>query len=182
METPIKPVSTFSIALPWGLVFGLYSGLTFVLWEAKVPIEEAARRGNGGLGTVLGWALALALVIVAHLQFKKKGDGFMSYGQGLTTALWAGLVGGILSAVIRFVYMKFIDPEYLAQMKEFALNQATKANSTEEGEQMAEKIMGFFMSPGMMSFLKCLSILFLYLIYGLIVSIFTKKESAAAPF
>jgi hypothetical protein len=182
METPVKPVSTFSIALPWGLVFGLFSGLSFILWEARIPIEEAARKGSGGIGTVLAWAAALGLVIFAHLQFKKKGDGFMSYGQGLVIAIWMGLIGGILSAIILFVYTKFINPEYLSQIKDFAMNEATKNSSSEEGEQMAEKMMGFIMSPGMMSFFKFLGVFFLHLIIGLIVSIFTKIESTAAPF
>lgn len=182
METPSKPVSTFSTALPLGIAFGLFSGLLFVLWEAQQPLEVASKKGGSGIGTFIGWAVALGLVIFAHMQFKKKGDGYMSYGQGLMMAIWMGLLGGILAALIFIIYTGVINPEYLQNVKDFAMEEATKNNDSEEGAEMAEKIMGVMMSPGVLGFFKFLGVFFLHLIFGLIVSIFTKKESAAAPF
>ena len=183
METTTKP-STIKIGAPLGLAFGIFSVLLFALWDAQIPIAEAAKKGTGGGGgsTVVGWAVALGLVIFAHIQFKKKGDGFMSYGQGLVTAIWMGVIGGITAAIALFVYLKFINPGYLEGIKDFALNEATKNSGSEEGAEMAEKMMGYILSPGAMAFFKCLGVFFLHLIIGLIVSIFTKKESAAAPF
>jgi hypothetical protein len=182
METSTQP-STFKIGAPLGVAFGIFTVALFALWDAQVPIAEAAKKGSsGGASTIVGWAVALGLVVFAHIQFKKKGDGFMSYGQGLVTAIWTGVIGGLVAAIALFVYLKFINPGYLEGIKDFALNEASKNSRSEEGTEMAEKIMGYVVSPGAMAFFKCLGVFFLHLIIGLIVSIFTKKESAPAPY
>lgn len=181
METSVKSPSAFSIALPLGLAYGLFNGLSFVLYESKIPLD-AANSGSGSIATFLSWAVVVGLTIFAHTQFKKKGDGFMSFGQGFVTALFMGLLGGILTAVIVFIYVSFINPGYLPAVREFAMEQATKNGNSDEGAAVAEKILGFMFSPGSMTFIKFLGPCFMFLIIGLIVSIFTKKESTAAPF
>lgn len=181
METSPKPVSTFSIALPLGLAYGVFNGLSFIIYESKIPLD-AAKNGSGNLATLLAWAVVVGLTIYAHMQYKKKGDGFMGYGQGLVMTIWMGLLGGVVSAVMVFVYLKFMNPEYLESVKDFAMSEASNNSSSDQETEMAEKIMGFMFSPGSMSFIKFLGPCFMFLIVGLIVSIFTKKESAAAPF
>lgn len=181
METQGTTVSPRSIALPLGLAYGLFSGAKFILFETVDP-EIATQEGSGGAVTAVPWIVAVALLAFAHQQFKKKGDGFMSFGQGYLISVLMGVFGGLAAAACMFVYLQFINPEYAVLMREFAVKEMSKGEVPEQQMEMMEKMAGIMTSPVAIAVMKWFMVLFLYLIIGLIVSIFTKKENSAAPF
>ncbi|WP_343030474.1 DUF4199 domain-containing protein, partial [Fulvivirga aurantia] len=66
----------------------------------------------------VGLIPTIALIVMAHNQFKSEGDGFMSYGQGLKIGMLVVLISSIISTVFFYVYIKFIDDTFIAAIRE----------------------------------------------------------------
>ena len=86
----------------------------------------------------VGLAIYIGAIILAHKEFKRHNGGFMTYGQGVLigtlTVFIAGLIGGLFS----FIYISYIDPNILEEMKEMQIAMMEKFGVPEE--QMDEAI------------------------------------------
>ena len=175
MEAPVKSASTTSVAIKMGLLYGAFCILTFILFARFGSPTQSA------LSSLVSWASAVGIVVLAHMTYKKAGDGFMSFGQGVGIAVITGLIAAVLVGIGVYVYLK-LDPTMIENIREAVDKEMDKKGADSEGAEVAGKIVdlghdsrghGIFASLGV--FFKCL-------IFGLIVSIFTKKESAPAPY
>ncbi len=169
METTSAPVSPTSVGLRYGLLTGLVSVIfSFILLVTHTDQSPAQW---------LGLLIFVGAMVLAHQAFRRENGGFMNYSQGLGIGTILGGISGILSTVFRYVYITFIDTEYLSRTMELA-----RAKMEEKGGLTDEQIDQFISSmqkfnSGIFMVISWIivSILFGFLI-ALVVSAITKHS------
>ena len=120
-------------------------------------------------------------IVMAHKAFKEGGDGFMSIGQGLGIGTLMSLIGGVLSGLFSYIYIKFIDDSMLTKLADMQIEQLEKQGMDDAQIEQAMKIAGKFMTAEMIPVWAILGTLFVGFILSLIVSLFTKKANPTLP-
>ena len=169
METnSTSSVTTTSVGLRYGLLVGIvsimFSFILFVTQADQSPVRW------------LGLAILIGGMVLAHNAYKAANHGFMNYSEGLGIGAVMSVVSGTLSTAFSFVYMKFIEPEYMTRLME-----STRAKMEEKGGMSDEQIdqavnmMQKFSSGGWMVLFGILGSLLFGFLIALVVSAITKK-------
>ena len=126
MENTTTPVSPSSVGIRYGLTVGLITTIISFLQLAFISDPETPLRW---LGAVVG----IGGIILAHKYFKQHNGGFMTYGQGLGIGTILAGVGGLLSSIFTYIYMNFIDSDYMNRVMEL-----TRSRMEEKGMDDAQ--------------------------------------------
>ncbi len=179
METDVNStatVTTRSVGIRFGLVGALISIAYFlVLNTAGIDMSK-------GVWNWVGYLITLALLVLAHKSYKDRGDGFMSYGQGMGIAFWVGLVSSVISAVFTFLYIKFIDTSFIELVRDRQIEAMQQQGMTDQQIDQAMKVAAAFTTPEAMFGFMLVGGIAITLIIGLIVSIFTQKKNPEPAF
>ena len=169
MEASSTPVTTTSIGVRFGLLAGLvsiiFSFILFVTQNDQSPLRW------------LGLVILIGAMVMAHNAYKRAHNGFMNYSEGLGIGVIMGGVSGVLGTIFNFLYMKFIDPEYMSRLME-----TTRAKMEEKGGMSDEQIdqavamMQKFSSGGWMVLFGVVGSLLFGLLIALVVSAITKNS------
>lgn len=163
------PTTTTAVALRYGLLTGLagviFSFIIFLMQADQSPIRW------------LGLAITVGGMVLAHNQFKRSNGGYMDYSEGLGIGTLMGMVGGVINTLFNYVYLTFIDPEYMGRALDIArAKMEEKGNMTDEQIDQAMMYAAKFSSGGWMLLFGLLgSLLFAFLI-SLVVSAITKNS------
>lgn len=161
-------VSPRSVGLKYGAISGVIGILSTVLQDVLSMQQSTTFQ-------VVGIAVLLGLVFLAHKEYKDNGDGFMEYGQGVGIGFWLGLVSSVISAGFLFIYIKFISSSFLEAMREQQImsmeEQGLSDSEIEQAMQMSEAFTG----PVAIMIFGILGGILFSVIAALIVSAFTKK-------
>ncbi|NVO86050.1 DUF4199 domain-containing protein [Hymenobacter terrestris] len=173
MENTTTPaVTPVSVGIRYGLIVGVI-GLVIDLISRSTGM--AFKMPYIMLAIVA--ALWIVGMVLAHKFFKKSNAGYMTYGQGLVIGLMMGLIYGVLSAVFNYVYINFMDPNYVVSLQEYTRESMAKFNVPEEAldKAMADMTAENLASP--MSVVKnTFGGAIGGLVLSLIVSAFTKNK------
>lgn len=165
-----EKVSVNQIGLRYGLIIGL------VLIVYSLILNLAGLAANRALGSV-SYAILLVGIILGHNAFKKGGDGFMTVGQGLGIGMLISLIGGVLSGVFAFIYIKFVDNSIIQTIRDQSMEKMQQRGMSDEQIDQAMKISDKFTSPLMIMIFAIIFLLIAGFILSLIVSLFTKKSN-----
>ena len=179
METQVNStsqVTTRSVGVRFGLIAALIGIVYFLI------LNVAGIDMTQGVWNWVGYGITLALVILAQKQFKDKGDGYMSYGQGIGVAFWMGLVSAVISSIFTYVYIKFIDTGFLQLVKDRQIEAMQKQGMSDEQIDQGMKMASMFMTPEAMFFYMLIGGLLVTIIIALIVTIFTQKRNPEPAF
>ncbi len=170
-QTTAPAVTTMSVGVRYGLFMAGFS----IFWFLVMAMSDMRMDGPARWVTVV---VSIVLIVLAHLYFKKNGNGFMSFGQGVGIGFWASLVSSAISSVFTFIYVKFVDGTFIEKMVE-TQRQAmeAKGNMSEEQIDQAMKIASMFMTPVAMLFIGLFVGVLGGVIISLVVSIFTQKSN-----
>ena len=100
-----EKVTVKQVSIKWGLISGIVSIAFFMV------IVFADMVGNSSVSW-LGMIPFIIILFLAHNEFKKEGDGFMTYGQGLGIGAFVAGIGAVISGAFNYVYTKFIVPDF----------------------------------------------------------------------
>lgn len=166
-----KAVTTRGIGTKYGLYsagFGIFYFLVLVL------------TGQNAFDNKWGWismVVSVVLLILAHRDFKRSGDGFMSYGQGVGIGFWMTLVSLVIALTVEWAYISFVEPEVMERFYEMQRIQLedqgmpdSQIDTWQEGTKRFFWVFAFFMA------------LFFGVVVALIVSIFTQKKNPQPVF
>lgn len=111
METTIdsssnsdQPASALKIGAKYGAISTII-GIAFFL--------VLSLSGGNPFDNTWGWiriVISIVLLVLAQNEFKKEGDGFMSYGKGFQVGAVMTIVGVILGNLFTLLYVNVIDP------------------------------------------------------------------------
>lgn len=164
-STTVKSVS---------IKYGLINGLVGIIFFTILDFTGMAQSQIGQWSSLV---IGAAIIYFAHLEFKKGGDGFMSYGQGLGIGTFLSSIAGLLSSIYVYIYTSFINPEYVTAVKEKAMMDMEKRGMSEAEIDQAMKFSESFMTPTAFFIMGIvMSILFGFLL-SLVISAITKKNS-----
>ncbi|SNR64782.1 MULTISPECIES: DUF4199 domain-containing protein [Hymenobacter] len=131
MTSTTTSVSPTTVGLRYGLITGLVITAVSFLQLALISDPETPLRWLSGV--VLGVG-----IVLAHKRFKQLNGGFMSYGEGLGIGAVLAAVAGLLSSFFSFLYLKFVDPDYMNRVME--LTRSRLEDRGMEGAQVDQAI------------------------------------------
>lgn len=170
MEEIQEPASVKQVALKWGLISGVI-GIAFFLIQVFTGMQ-----GSQVLQYV-GIIPFVVIVILAHNEYKKTGDGFMSFGQGLGIGTLIALISYIVSMLFFYIYIKFIDSTYIEAIKDKQVEGMMEQGMSQQQIDQAMSYSEFFFKPEMMVVMAILVGMFFAFIITLIITIFTRKSN-----
>jgi hypothetical protein len=171
-DDDMEKATVKSVSIKWGLILGVVSIALFIVYVLIDVIGESW----------VSWIGLIPLILVvwlAHKEFKDDGNGFMSYGQGLGIGTLVSLYSAIISSVFNFIYVKFIDTEFTANLMEKIEMQWEEAGMTDQQMDTARGITETMMSPVVGFFIGIVFAVFFGFIISLILSAITKNPDPA---
>jgi predicted Co/Zn/Cd cation transporter (cation efflux family) len=157
------------IALKYGIIFGLVSGLVGVF------IFMTDSFSNIWLSITIGLAVSITGIVLMHREYKRHNAGYMTYGQGLLSGITMSIIAGLISGLISYAYVEFVDPGVLDRMREVQISLLEKFGLPEdkmeeaiakmEAENTASKQITGGLTSGLVG----------GLLLSLIISAFTKR-------
>ncbi len=169
MEDQNEQVTVMQVAIKWGLILGIVSIVLFLAFYF------------GGLmgDSWTGWINPIFIAIImylAHKEFKDQGNGFMSYGQGLGLGTLMSAVSGAVSSVFTYIYIKFINADYLVELLDMTREKMEEQGQGEDQIDTAMGMMEKFMSAEITAGMSLLGAIFIGFIIALVVSAITKNN------
>ncbi len=174
METTNNLVVTPSSV---GLRYGLFLGLSWLIIDFLLRQLNLTFISYGIVTFAASLIVTVLLIVFAHRAFKQNNAGLMTYKQGLIITLFIGLIWGFFSALFNYLYVHYIDPEFVDRMRDGMVDfmernrvpQVQIEKSTAQFEEMKSSF-GKALFSGLKSGLVA------GVIFGLIVPIFTKRS------
>jgi hypothetical protein len=168
-----KTVTTRGVGIKYGLYsagFGIFYFLVRVL-TGQNPFD------NAWWAVLLSIAVSMLLIGLAHREYKRTGDGFMSYGQGVGIGFWMTLISTLIVLLFEWAYTSFVEPEVMTTFYEMQRIQfEDRGMPDSQIDLVQENTKRFFWVYGF----------FVALIFGVllavIVSIFTQRKNPQPAF
>jgi hypothetical protein len=167
MEEQPAP-SILAIATKYGLISGVLSFVLFIV-QAMAAIRQS------WVMSVIGIAILVVLMVLAHGEFKKTHGRMMTYAQGLGSGTLLATVAAVVSCVLVFIYVKFINTGYFAAAMELQKATLAQRGITGAQAQQAMAITGMIMNPVGLLVYSLVAGVVVGFIVALIVSIFTQR-------
>jgi len=155
----------------------LYGGITggvivlhsIILYSLDISFSVYAQ--------IMGYVLPVILLFLVLLLYRKEYlGGIMTYSQSLGMGVLIMVVAGIIGGVYTYIFMKYIDPEFIkviVQMQEEKMIEKGMDEATiEKAMEFTEKMR----SVGAITILGFVSSTFMGAVLSAILSIFLKKE------
>jgi len=166
-------VTTTSVGLRYGLLVAV-SGL---LVDFLIRIVGFNFMTFGIASFLGGITVSIVWIVLAHAAFKRANGNLMTFGQGLTIALVMMLMTGIVSSLFNYLYVHYIDPEFVERMKAGMTEFMERNNVPDEQiEKSTARLDGMNVSVGKALLGGLGNGIGLGLVLGLIVSAFTKRN------
>jgi hypothetical protein len=108
--------------------------------------------------------------------------GFITYGEGVKIGLLITLFASILLTFYNYIFVEFIDVDFMDNMIKEAKRQMIEDGSSEEEIEMGMKMFEYMKSPWVFALGGFAGYFFYGLIASLIVAIFTKREDPDAQY
>lgn len=169
METAsTTPVTTTTAGVRYGLLTGLVSVIfSFILFATN--LDQSPVRW-------LGVVIVVGGMVMAHRQFKQQTGGFMSYGEGLGIGVLLSVVSGIISTLFSYVYVTFIDQDYMSRVMETTRTKMEQQGNMSDAQiEQATAMVQKFSSGGWILLFGVIVSLVTGLLIALAVSTFTKN-------
>jgi hypothetical protein len=165
-----KAASVWKSSLMPGIYLAIVSILVSVIFYVTGnPFSKIAQW--------VGYAVLIAGVVYAQVNYKKALGGTMTYGQALGVGLLTVVFASVLSSIYTYLLYAVIDPSLQDQLRLFTEEQIVKQGRVpEEQMDMALEMATKFQTPGMMMVMGIFGGAFAGLIISLITAIFTQKK------
>ncbi len=169
MEESTEQPTTKSVAMKWGIINGLIGIIFFLILDftglSQSPVQY------------FGLVITIAIIFLAHKEFKDLGDGFMSYGKGLGIGTLISVISSAISSLFMYVYVSFVNPAYIDAVKDKQITDMQNRGMSDAEIDQAMQFSSGFMSPVAITIFAVIGGIFFGFILSLLVSIFTKNNN-----
>ena len=108
--TPVTPVSV-------GLRYGILLALSGIIVDFLVRIAGFSFLTFGIASLLAGILVSIAWLVLAHKAFKQANNNLMTFGQGIVIAVIMMLILGVTSSLFNYVYVHYIDTDFVERLK-----------------------------------------------------------------
>jgi hypothetical protein len=168
-----QSASLKKIALNYGVLLALLSiVLQVISYVLDVHIDRPWWL------SVLQLFITVSIIVYGIKTFKMDNAGFLTISQSLKTGLAISLVAGLIGVVFNYIFMNFIDPDFIQKTLDFSREQmlVDYPNMPQEQIDNSLEISAKFMSPWIMSAIAILATLFFGFIISLISGLIMKNN------
>ncbi|MCG2430147.1 DUF4199 domain-containing protein [Aequorivita xiaoshiensis] len=168
-----QTASLKKIALNFGVLLAL---LSIVLQVISFVLD--AHIDRPWWLTILQLVISIGVLVYGIKAFKTDNAGFLTIAQALKTGLAISLVAGIISVIFNYIFINYIDPDFIQKTLDFSREQMITdfPNMTEEQMENSLEISAKFMTPTIMSAMGILATLFFGFIISLVAGMILKKN------
>ena len=171
MEENVTPMN---VGMKYGVILGLVGvAIGSIMYFTGFSLKSAADPSMGWITSILTNAVVFGFIYMGLKYFRDSNEGQMTFGEGLSSAMFIGLISGLIIAVYNYIFLAFIAPDFMAQVMEISME---NQDMTEEQLEATEGMMGAFSSPIFGAFMAFLMRIFGALIWGCLASAILKKE------
>ena len=117
-------------------------------------------------GTLISSALFIGIIVLGIKGFKSENNGYLSWGEGVKIGIGIAVIAGLINVIYSYIFMNFIEPDFMNQMMEVQNQAFIDQGMTEEQIEMSNEMSEKFQSPGIMAAMGII----MYAIVGFIVS------------
>ncbi|QMW01345.1 DUF4199 domain-containing protein [Spirosoma foliorum] len=162
--------STARVALKWGLI----TGITLVVYS--IILYTLDQTTNRSLSLVIYLILIVGLVLSMR-DYRTANEGYMSYGEGMSTGTLVSAIAGFLSSLFTVFYTQIIDPGFQERITEQVRTQM-EDQGTMSDEQIDQGIemMQKFQSPGITFAVGIFMTILIGVIFSLIIAAFIRRN------
>ncbi len=163
----------------WSVIkkYGLFLGIAIVVFNLMTFLT----------GMYLHWVASLvyvlyiAAIVFAHQEYKRKNEGFMSYGQGVGIGTALTVIGaGVIGSAFFIFYTTSVEPEIGQKIQEYTEEVSRQLlerwGASEEQIEDSEKNSKQWNTPLIKWIANLFGVALYGVIFSLIISIFTKKK------
>lgn len=168
-----QTASLKKIALNFGVLLAL---LSIVLQVISFVLD--AHIDRPWWLTILQLVISIGVLVYGIKAFKNDNAGFLTIAQALKTGLAISLVAGIISVIFNYIFINYIDPDFIQKTLDFSREQMITdfPNMTKEQIENSLEISAKFMTPTIMSAMGILATLFFGFIISLVAGMILKKN------
>ncbi len=177
-DTNVTPLKA---GLKYGVMLGIAMSVLQLVFHYAGLNDDPTNPNvtNAILTTGLTWIVLFALFFLGIKHFKESNDGHLTFGEGLVTSLFIGVISGIISAIFSYILFTYIAPDLASTISEAAMEGAREGGGGDlgdEGEEMMENMMSTMTSPGVLSTITLVTRIVTAVIFGLIGTLIQKTE------
>lgn len=168
-----QQASIKKIALNYGVLLAL---LSIVLQVISYVLD--AHIDRPWWLSVSQMLISVGIVVMGLKAYRTENSGFLTLGQALKAGVAISLVAGIIAIIFNYIFMNYIDPDFVQKTLEFSKEQMIEQNPnmTQEQMDMAMDMSARFVSPLWMSAFALLGTLFFGFIISLIAGLIMKRN------
>lgn len=172
-----------------GLKYGLYLGLAMAAFALIAHYGGLQDYSSVDITSVflvqaINWIILAVLFFFGTKYFKDNNEGHLTFGEGMITCMFIGLVSGIITVIFTFIFYSYIAPEVLDTVNEAIMSGGAvesdfsdlSEEDRKEAEAMMGSIMGFATSPSFLAVSALLNRMMSAVIFGLISSLILKTD------
>lgn len=157
--------------------YGLYYGGFSILWVLVMYVTELNRSGAANYLNLVTM-LAMVLLIVNMVNEKKsENEGFINFSTIFKGGLIIGSLGGVISSLFYFVYLKFIDVNMIEYLKQKMISDMEKQGLPDKVIDQAISQSNMFMNPNALVLTGVLGSIFVAVVISLIIAGIMKKPN-----
>lgn len=167
--------SVFKTSLNAGLIFGLISiVISLIFYVTDLAVTAS---GYSFWISLIVW---IGAIVFAHNQYKKKGDGFMTYGTGIGIGTLTSVVIATLSSIFSAIYTSLIDTQFNERVIEQSRRTLEESGISDEMIDQSMKWTELMFNPAVQIISSILIAALAGLILSLIITAFTRKKDPSA--
>lgn len=169
MDPFTTPPNSTKVATKWALIATATSiVLTFVYQYLNIAQDSPAR--------YLSLLPFIAFIILAQIEYKQLLGGSITYGKAFSTGFRVALFAGILGAIFMFIYISYINKEFIPQMMEVQRAKMVEKGLTDEQIDKAMAMSSKVSGPAMISLFAAVGSAISGAIISLITAAIVKKD------
>jgi uncharacterized membrane protein (DUF485 family) len=168
-----QPPSVSRIATKYGLIQGVLGFLLFLV------VAMTGMRQNW-LTTSISIIVLVVLIVLAHREYKKTHEGIMTYGQGVGLGTLLSVIASVLSCILLYIYVSFINTGYAAAALKVQRAAMEERGMTGAQLEQAMSMTSVMLTPIGIVITALISGVILGFIVALVVSAFTKCNDPRA--
>lgn len=132
------------------LNYGLYLGVAGILVNVIVYAMGAHLDPHWSVSLAQGVFL-VGLIVLGIKKYKEANGGFLSWGQGVKVGVGIAIIAGLIGAIYNYIFMNFIEPEFMTQLMEVQNQKLLDQGLTEEQIEASNEMGKAFQGPLIMS-------------------------------
>jgi MFS family permease len=126
--------------------YGIYLGVATVLISLISYALGMHLDPHLSISLVSG-ILFIGLIVFGIKKHKETNEGFLTWGQGVKIGVGIAIVAALIGTIYNYLFMNFIEPDFLNQVMEVSNQKLLDQGQTEEQIEAINKMSEAFKSP-----------------------------------